>query len=68
MKVTVLPIQRFALIKSYVLIDVVKNIFLKGKRMVKTNNKKSVYEGFLVIALRVVTCKSIEWNSTASGS
>jgi hypothetical protein len=65
-KVTVLPIQRFALMKSYVFIDVVKSIYIKGKRVAPTNTeliKRIIYEEFLGIALGVVTCKSIEWNS-----
>jgi hypothetical protein len=67
MKVTVLPIQRFALIKSYVFIDVIKNIYIKGKRMAPTNielMERIIYEGFLVIALGAVTCKSTEGNSS----
>jgi hypothetical protein len=53
--------------KSYVFIDVIKNIYIKGKRMAPTNTeliKRIIYEGFLVIALGAVTCKSIEWNSS----
>jgi hypothetical protein len=65
-KVTVLPIKRFALMKSYVFIDVIKYIY-KGKRMASTNAeliKRIIYEGFLVIALGAVTFKNIEWNSS----
>jgi hypothetical protein len=65
-KVTVLPIKRFALMKSYVFIDVIKYIY-KGKRMAPTNAellKRIIYEGFLVIALGAVTFKNIEWNSS----
>jgi hypothetical protein len=64
-KVTVLPIQWFALMKSYVVVDVIKKIYTKGKRVAPTNNeliKRIIYEGFLVLALGAVTCKSIEWN------
>jgi hypothetical protein len=53
--------------KSYIFIDVIKNIFIKGKRMAPTNTElveRIIYEGFLVIALGAVTCKSIEWNSS----
>jgi hypothetical protein len=57
-KVTVLPIKRFALMKSHVFVDVIKYIY-KGKRMAPTNA-----EGFLVIALGAVTFKNIEWSSS----
>jgi hypothetical protein len=58
-EVTVLPIQRFALRKSYVFVDVIKYI-CKGNRMAPTNAefiKRIIYEGFLVIALEAVTFK-----------
>jgi hypothetical protein len=64
--VTVLPIKRFALMKSYVFIDIIKYIY-KDKRMAPTNAellKRVIYEGFLVIALGAVTFKNIEWNSS----
>jgi hypothetical protein len=66
MEVTVLPIQRFALRKSYVFVDVIKYI-CKGNRMTPTNAefiKRIIYEGFLVIALEAVTFKKVEWNSS----
>jgi hypothetical protein len=65
-EVTVLPIQRFALRKSYVFVDVIKYI-CKGNRMAPTNAefiKRIIYEGFLVIALEVVTFKIVGWNSS----
>jgi hypothetical protein len=65
-KVTVLPIKRFALMKSHVFADVIEYIY-KGKRMAPTNAKlikKIIYEGFLVIALGAVTFKHVEWSSS----
>jgi hypothetical protein len=65
-EVTVLPIQRFALRKNYVFVDVIKYIY-KGNRMAPTNAeflKGIIYEGFLVIALEAVTFKKVEWNSS----
>jgi hypothetical protein len=58
-EVTVLPIQRFALKKSYGLVDVIKYIY-KGNRMAPTNAElinRIIYERFLVIALGAVTFK-----------
>jgi hypothetical protein len=65
-EVTVLPIQRFTLRKSYGFIDVIKYIY-KGNRMAPTNAElieRVIYEGFLVIALGAVTFKKVEWNSS----
>jgi hypothetical protein len=59
MKVTVLPIKRFALMKSDVFIDVIKHIY-KGNRMASTSNEfiqRIICAGFLVTALGVVTLK-----------
>jgi hypothetical protein len=58
-KVTVLPIKRLVLMRSYVFIDVIKNIY-KGKRMAPTNAeymKRIMCEGFLIIALGAVNFK-----------
>jgi hypothetical protein len=68
MKVTVLLIKWFALMKSHVFVDVIEYIY-KGKRMAPTNaeligKKKIIYEGFLVIALGAVNFKNIEWSSS----
>jgi hypothetical protein len=52
-EVTVLPIQRFALRKNYVFVDVIKYIY-KGNRMAPTNAefmKGIIHEEFLGIAL-----------------
>jgi hypothetical protein len=52
-EVTVLPIQRFALEKSYGLVDVIKNIY-KGNRMAPTNAefiKRIIYERFFGYSL-----------------
>ena len=65
-EVTVLPIQWFALEKSYGLVDIIKNIY-KGNRMAPTNAeliKRIIDERFLVIALGAVTFKNVEWNSS----
>jgi hypothetical protein len=74
-ELTVLPIKRFALMKSYVIIDVIKLIY-KGERMAPTNAKfikRIIYEGFFVIALGAVICKKyrvelfievVDWKST----
>jgi hypothetical protein len=56
-KVTVSPMKRFALMKNYVFIDVIKYIY-KGNRMAPTNAefiKRIICEGFLIIALGAVT-------------
>jgi hypothetical protein len=56
-EVTVLPIKQFALMKSYVFIDVIKYIY-KGNRMASTNAefiKRIICEGFVIIASGAVT-------------
>jgi hypothetical protein len=66
-EVTVLPIQWFALEKSYGLGDIIKDIY-KGNRMAPTKDeliKIIIYERFfLVIALGAITFKNVEWNSS----
>jgi hypothetical protein len=49
MKITVLPIKRFALMQSDVFIDVIKNIVYKIKRMAPTSAK--LYEKNFGLAL-----------------
>ena len=54
-----LLIKRFALVKSYVFIDVIKYIY-KRNRMAPTNAeliKRIICEEFLIIALGAVTCE-----------
>jgi hypothetical protein len=67
MKITVLPIKWFALMKSDVFIDVIKKIYKKEKGWRRQNAefiKRIICEGIFYIALGAVTLKDIEWNSS----
>jgi hypothetical protein len=69
MEVTVLPIQRFALRKSYVFVDIIKYIY-KGNRMARTNAefiKRIICEGFLIIALGTVTFEKYQMELFTNG-
>jgi hypothetical protein len=77
MKVTVLPIQWFALMKSHVFINVIKNIYIKGKRMAPTNLSKGLYMkdlwsqpwGLSLAKDRMeLFIEVVDWNSTISCS
>jgi S-adenosylmethionine:tRNA-ribosyltransferase-isomerase (queuine synthetase) len=61
----VLPIKRFALIQSDVLIDVIKKMIYEIRRMAQTSAKsidKTAHKGLSIIALGATTLRNVECN------